>query len=260
MAIHPTSFVSQEAEIDEGVEIGPFCVVKGRVKIGKGTVLESHAVVGSEKGLVEIGENNRIFPGACVGGEPQDKKYRGEETKLVLGDGNQIRECVTVSTGTVTGGGVTAIGDNNLIMAYCHFGHDSSLGNNNVIANSTQLAGHVQIGNHTIVGGMCATNQFVRIGDYAFIGGYSAINRDVLPFSIAQGNYAVVRATNKIGLERGGLSPQEIESIHKAIRIVSKGLQTLPESLKRIESECARNSYIEYLLDFIKSSERGLAI
>jgi UDP-N-acetylglucosamine acyltransferase len=190
MNVHPTSYVAKEAIIEDGVEVGPFCVINGKSKIGSGSRLISHVTIGSDSGSVEIGKDNVFYAGTAIGGPPQDKKYKGEDTRLIIGDGNQFRECVTLSLGTMNGGGVTKIGDNNLIMAYSHFGHDSCCGNNNVIANSTQLAGHVSIENNVIVGGMCAINQFARLGNFSFIGGYSAINKDILPYSIAQGNYA----------------------------------------------------------------------
>lgn len=258
--IHPTSIISKEAQLDPTVEVGPYCVIRGRVKIGKGTKLENNVTIGSEFGLVEIGDNNTIYSGAVLGGTPQDKKYKGENTKLVIGDENHIREYVTLNIGTVNGGGLTEIGDNNLIMAYVHFGHDCKIGDNNVIANSCQLAGHVTIENNITLGGMCAVNQFVTLGSFAFIGGFSAINKDILPYSISQGNYAVARATNKIGLERNGFSSDEVDDIHKAIRILSKSDTTIEACLNRIKEECRPSTRMDYLLNFVKQSKRGVAI
>ena len=259
MAIHPTSVISKEAEIDEGVEIGPFCVVTGRVRIGKGTILHSHVSIGGRHASVEIGERNEFYHGTSLGSPPQDITYQGEDTQLIIGNDNQFREAVTVSTGTKKGGGVTRLGNKNLLMAYTHFGHDCVVGDENIIANSTQFAGHVELGNRVYVGGVCAFNQFVRVGDCAFIGGYSAINKDILPYSIAQGNYAVCRATNKVGLKRAGFSPIEIESIHNAIRILIKGSATIKEGLQRIKEECSPSPYLDYFVSFVESSERGVA-
>lgn len=258
MKVHPTSVISPEAEIDSDVVIGPFCYIRGNVRIGSGTFIESHVSIGAETGRVEIGKNNRIHAGVILGGPPQDKKFRNEKSFLIIGDGNQLRESVTMSLGTGEGGRTT-LGNNNLIMAYCHFGHDCHVGSENVVANSSQFAGHVEIGDRVNVGGMCAFNQFVRIGSYSFLAGYSAVNKDILPYSIAQGNYAVVRATNKIGLERSGLPPKAIEAIHKAIRIITKGSSTIAEGLARIQEECQDSAELRVLVDFIKSSKRGLA-
>jgi UDP-N-acetylglucosamine acyltransferase len=260
MNIHPTSLVSKEAIIDPSVVIGPHCLIRGQVKIGKNTVLENNVVLGTDHGVVEVGEENHFYTGAVIGEIPQDKKYKGEKTKLVIGNNNQIREYATLNIGTVTGGGMTFLGNNNLVMAYVHFGHDCHVGNNNVIANSCQLAGHVTIQDFVTLGGMSAVNQFATLGSYAFIGGFSAINRDILPYSIAQGNYAIVRATNKIGLERAGFSPEKISEINKAIRILSKDESNIEEKLSRIESECKPSSELSYLTDFVKKSERGIAL
>lgn len=260
MNIHPTSIISKEAKIDPTAVIGPYCIVRGDVTIGKNCVLENHVIIGSDDGEVVIGSNNRIYAGAAVGGAPQDKKYKGEKTKLVIGDSNHIREYVTLSLGTVTGGGVTSIGSGNLIMAYTHFGHDCKVGDNNVIANSCQFAGHVEIENNVTVGGICAINQFVKLGSFSFIGGFSSINKDILPFCIAQGNYAVVRATNKIGLERNGFSEQEVSDINKAIRIMTKSEATIEEKIQRIKEECQPGAKIEKFVEFIKTSKRGVAI
>jgi UDP-N-acetylglucosamine acyltransferase len=257
--VHPTSFISETAILEDDVVVGPFCVIHGRTRLGKGTFLESHVRIGSDYGVVELGKDNRISAGAALGGPPQDKKYNNEATKLMIGDRNQIREYVTISLGTPTGRGVTTIGDDNLIMAYSHFGHDCLIGNFNVIANSCQFAGHVELEDRVNVGGMCAFNQFVKVGCYAFIGGYSAVNKDIVPYCIAQGNYAVIRATNKIGLERSGMTPEQVESVHRAIRIITRGSSVVSEALQRIQDECKPGPQIEHLVQFIKSSKRGLA-
>lgn len=258
--IHPSSVISSECILDEDVYIGPFCIIRGKVKIGKGTRLESHVSVGSEFGTVEIGANNRISPGVSLGGDPQDRSYKNDATQLIIGDGNQIREYVSISRGTLKGGGSTKIGNNNMVMAYCHFGHDNHIGNDNTFANSNQFAGHVVVDDRVTVGGMCAFNQFTHIGSFAFIGGYSAVNKDILPYTIAQGNYAVSRATNKIGLERSKLvDSQEVENIHKAVRIIIKGSSTVAEGLQRIAEECRPSPQITYFTEFIKQSKRGIA-
>lgn len=257
--IHPSSVVSRETELADGVEIGPFCIIRGKVKIGAGTKLESHVSVGSEHGVVEIGRNNRISYGAALGGPPQDIHYKGEPTKLVIGDDNMIRECTTLNIGTIKGGGVTKVGSKNLIMAYVHLGHDVNMGDHNVIVNSTQIAGHVHIDHHVTISGVCAFNQFVRIGSYSFTAGYSSVNKDILPYCIARGNYAVATATNKIALERAGFSEEKVETLHQAIRIILKGTSTTNEAIERIQRECIPSPEIEYLVDFVRNSKRGLA-
>jgi UDP-N-acetylglucosamine acyltransferase len=258
--IHPTSIISKEAIIDPSVRIGPYCIIKGHVKIGKDTILENNVVIGSEFGVVEIGDGNHIYTGAVLGEIPQDKKYKGEKTKLEIGNNNHIREYTTLNLGTVTGLGVTKLGDGNLVMAYAHFGHDCVVGNHNVIANSCQLAGHVTIQDHVTLGGMSGVSQFSTLGSYSFIAGFSSVNKDILPYSIAQGNFATLRATNKIGLERKGINEKAIGEINKAIRILTKGEGTIEDRVNRVETECAKCPEIDYLVNFVRKSERGIAI
>lgn len=259
MSIHPTAIVSKNAELGNNVSIGPYSIINGFVKIGHGTRIDSHVVIGSDYGKVEIGDDNHILSGAVIGGPPQDLKYRGEPTQLIVGNRNTIREFVTLNIGTPTGGGVTRIGDNNLLMAYVHIAHDCTLGNHIVIANTTNFAGHVTVEDFVRIGGVCKFNQFIKIGKYSYVAGDATVNKDILPFSIAQGNYAVVRAPNKIGLERSGFEKNEIENIHRAIRAVIMGNRTISEALETIEKECAPSPNIEHLVNFIKASERGVA-
>lgn len=260
MAIHPTSIISKEAEISPEAEIGPFNIIVGKVSIGAGTVIDSHARIGNEYGHVVIGKNNRIYSGAAVGGVPQDLKYKKEDTKLIIGDENQIRECVTMNIGTVGGGGETRIGNGNLFMAYSHVGHDCIIGNKNVIANAVSIAGHVTIHDKVTVGGMCGLSQFIHLGSYSFVAGYSSVNKDILPFSMASGIWATMRATNKIGMERAGFSKEEIQMANQCIRIFAKsGLRT-EEAIKRVEKEIPDTDLRKQMLEFAKASERGLAI
>jgi UDP-N-acetylglucosamine acyltransferase len=259
-SIHPSSIISKEAEIGADVEIGPFCVIKGRVKIGDGCRLDSHVTVGNDFGYVELGPKNHLFAGAAVGGPPQDVSYKGEPTKLILGAENMIREFATLNCGTAKGGGITRLGNHNLIMSYVHVAHDCHLGDHVIIANSTQLAGHVTLEDHVKTGGMCGFNQFVRVGKGSFIAGDSAVNKDVLPFTIAQGKYAVMRAPNSIGMERTGYSKEDVDGIARAVRIVTKGGGTIEESIARIQAECPNTPTVQYFIDFMKSSSRGIAI
>jgi UDP-N-acetylglucosamine acyltransferase len=259
MSIHPTAIIGPDVKLADQVTVGPYSVIKGKVRIGRGTNIESFVVIGSDHGIVEMGENNHIFSGAMVGGPPQDLKYKNEPTRLVLGSGNMIREFVTVNLGTVTGGGETRIGDSNLLMAYVHVAHDCKLGNNIAIANTTNFAGHVTVEDNVRIGGVCSFNQFIRIGKFSFIAGDSAGNKDVMPFTIAQGKYAVSRAANTIGMERAGFVAADIESVYKAIRTITKGGHTIDEALAEIKENCAPCEHINYLINFVKSSERGIA-
>jgi UDP-N-acetylglucosamine acyltransferase len=261
LAIHPTAIVSQRAEIAPDVEIGPYAIIQGKVIIGSGTQIGAHAVIGHDKGEVVIGKNNRIFSGANVGGPPQDLSYKGEVTKLEVGDGNVVREYATLNCGTVKGGGLTKIGDNCMFMAYVHVAHDCQLSNNVVIANTTNFAGHVLVEDNVRIGGVCAFNQFIKIGRFAYIAGASNVNKDILPFTMVQGmgDYAVSRATNKVGLERAGVPKEEVENIHRAVRAILMGNRRIDEALELISKECTPSQNIEHLVNFVRTSERGIA-
>lgn len=258
--IHPTTIINGEVQIEEGVEIGPYCVIQGNVTIKKGTFVEGHVTLGSRYGILEIGENNRFSPGAVIGGPPQDVTYKSEPTRLKIGNENVFREFSTVNIATSKGDKETTIGNQGYFMAYTHIGHDCKVGNNVVIANDTHLAGHTMIGDNVTIGGVCAFNQFTKVGRGSFIAGSSVVNKDILPFSKAQGNYAICRATNKVGLARKGFSREEVQNIHKAIRILLIGSDTVEEGLSRIRSECIMSPNLEHLIDFVKSSKRGIAL
>ena len=258
--IHPTSILSGEVDIDADVEIGPYCNIQGKVKIKSGTFIEGHVTVGSRYGYVELGKNNHISPGAVIGGPPQDISYKSELTSLIVGDNNVIREFTTLNLATSKGDGKTEIGSNCYFMAYSHVGHDCKIGNNVIVANNSHFGGHCEVEDNVFVGGVCAFNQFSRIGKYAYIAGSSIINKDIPPFSRAQGNWALAKATNKVGLLRKGFSKDEINNIHKALRILIMGSGTIDELLARIQSECQTSQNIDHLLHFVRSSKRGIAI
>lgn len=259
MAVHPSTVIQGQVEIADDVDIGPYCLIQGKVRIGRGTVIEGHVTLGSRHGILEIGENNTFAPGAVIGGPPQDITYKTEPNKLVIGSGNIFREFSTANIATSKGTRETVIGNNNYFMAYTHVGHDCQIGNNIVIANDTHLGGHTVIEDNVTIGGVCAFNQFTRVGKNCFIAGSSVVNKDILPFSRAQGNYAVCRATNKIGLQRKGFSIDEVENIHRAMRIVLMGSDTVDEAITRIKKECTGSPNIDYLVDFIRNSKRGIA-
>lgn len=262
MSIHPTSIVGPDVKLGKNVEIGPFCVVTGDVTIGDGSKLFSHVVLGDERTKVVLGKNNLLSSGAIIGGPPQDLTYKGEKTELIIGDNNTIREYVTMNVGTPKGGGVTRVGSNNLLMAYVHIAHDCQLGDHVVIANSCQFAGHVTVGDHAKIGGACMFNQFVVLGKHCYIAGDSAVNKDVPPYCIAQGKYAIVRTANEIGMERSGYDKLAVENLRRAVRILTKSKLTLEEALKRIEEECEMVDAMKEFMSFVKSPERkrGLAL
>lgn len=260
LKIHPTSIIPEGTELGEDVEIGPYVLIQGKVKIGKGTFVEGHCTIGSRYGVVEIGENNHICPGAVLGGAPQDVSYKGESTKLIIGNNNVFREFCTVNLATGKADGKTEVGNNCYLMAYTHVGHDCKVGSNVIIANNSQLGGHCEIEDGVTIGAVCAFNQFTKVGKMAFIAGASVVIKDILPFSRARGSYAVISATNKIGLARKGYSREEVLNVHKALRILIKGSDTIDEGVARIQHECTPSPLIEYFINFVRSSKRGLAI
>lgn len=259
MKIHPSSIIQGDVEIEDGVEIGPYCFIQGKVKIRRGTFVEAHVTLGSRYGVLDIGENNHFSPGAVIGGPPQDITYKSEATSLKIGNNNTFREFTTVNIATSKGDKETTIGDNNYFMTYTHIGHDCKIGNNVVIANDTHLGGHTIIEDGVVIGGVCAFNQFTKVGRGAFIAGSSVVNKDILPFCRAQGNYATCRATNKVGLARKGYAREEVQNIHRALRIFMIGSDTVDEAIARIRNECQMTDNVQYIVDFVKSSKRGMA-
>lgn len=252
--IHPTAIVDKNAEIDASVEIGPYCIIQRNVIIKKGTKLLSHVVI---QGRTEIGENCTISPFASLGGPPQDISYKEEDTSLFVGSNNIIKEYVTMNRGTIHGGGITKVGNNNFIMAYTHVAHDCMVGNNIIMANCATLAGHVEVSDSVIFAGLCAVHQFCRIGKHAFISGLTGVPKDVPPFMIAAGSRAKLYGLNVVGLERHGFLKEEISKLKKAYRILFRSALPLTESLKIIKEELA-GEHITELVDFIESSKRGI--
>ena len=259
MGIHSTAIISKNAQISDSADIGPFCVIKGKVKIGPRTKLDSHVCVGTDNTEIIIGSDNHFCQGAVIGGPPQDLTYKDEPTSLVIGDFNTIREFCTINIGTVKGGGVTRIANHCLLMAYTHVAHDCQIGNHVVIANSAQFAGHVKVEDHVKIGGGCLFSQFITLGEYCYIAGDTAVNKDVVPYCIAYGNFATMRATNKIGLQRAGFEKSVIDNIHKAIKFLIKGGLTVDEAVEKMKTDCESSEPILKLINFVSKSERGLA-
>ena len=252
---HATAIIHPEAQLDPTVEVGPYAVIGPKVRIGPGTRVGPHAVI---EGDTTIGAKNRIFQFASVGAEPQDLKYAGEATKLVIGDENLIREFTTLHIGTSGGGGTTRIGNKNLFMAYSHVAHDCRIGNGCVLANSVALAGHVDLGDNVIMGGLSAVHQFTRIGKHAFIAGGSMVAMDVPPYCSAQGDRAELVGLNTVGLSRHGFSEEQINRIKDAYKILFRSKLGLNEAIAKLEAEHAGHAEIEALLDFVEDSKRGL--
>jgi UDP-N-acetylglucosamine acyltransferase len=254
-SIHPTAVIAAGAQLHPSVEVGPFAVIGPEVRIGAGSTVGPHAVV---EGRTTLGERNRVFQFASVGAIPQDLKYTGEPTALVIGNGNQIREFTTLHIGTAGGGGVTRIGDQNLFMAYSHVAHDSQVGSRCVFANGATLAGHVHIADFVILGGLSAVHQFTRIGDHAFIAGGAMVVMDVPPFCVAQGDRAELAGLNVVGLQRQGFTEEQLARIKDAYRILFRSKLPLEEAVGRLRVEFGGHSEVERLLDFVTSSKRGL--
>ena len=254
---HHTAIIHSEAKIGKNVEIGPYSVIGPEVEIGDGTTIASHVVI---KGPTCIGKQNRIFHFSSIGEDPQDKKFAGEkESTLWIGDGNTIREFCTISRGTSGGGGITRLGDNNWIMAYVHIAHDSTIGDHNVFANNATLAGHVTIGNYVTLGGFTGVHQFCRMGDHSFTAISSVVVKDVPPYLIVSGNTASPGGLNREGLMRYGMEKNQIESLRKAYKILYRNGLLLNEAIDKLEKLSAESAEVSLFLDFIKSSNRGIA-
>jgi len=255
MSIHPTAMVHAEAEIHPEAEVGPYSIIGPRVRIGAKTRVGPHVVIAQN---TDIGEENQIFQFASVGEVPQDLKYAGEPTRLVIGNKNVIREYATLHIGTEGGGGLTQLGDGNLVMAYSHVAHDCKLGNRCILANAVNLAGHVEIGDCVIMGGLSAVHQFTRLGNHAFIAGGSMVTMDVPPYCIAQGDRAELAGLNKVGLTRHGFSAEQQERIKEAYRILFRSQLSLSEALTRLQDELQGHAEIDELIRFISESKRGI--
>ena len=254
--IHPTAIVDDAAVLGEGVRIGPFCTVSAEAKLGDGVVLDSHVVVA---GRTTIGPNNRIYPFAAIGTPPQDTKYAGEPSELILGANNVIREHVTMNPGTSGGGMVTRVGNNCLFMVGAHLAHDCQVGDHVILVNNVILGGHVVVQDHAILGGMSAVHQFVRIGRHAMIGGKSAIESDVIPYGSVLGNRAYLSGLNIIGLKRRDFSRDEIHGLRAAYRLLFAQEGTMQERLVDVAAMFADHEQVMEIVAFIQAdSSRAL--
>ena len=250
--IHKTAIIDVKSKIHKNVEIGPYTVIGPDVEIEEGTKIQSHVSI---TGKTIIGKNNKIYPFASIGNDPQDLKYKGEKTELIIGDGNTIREYTTINTGTVGGGGFTRIGDNSLLMIGVHIAHDCVIGNNVVIANSAAIAGHAEIGDHVIIGGNCGVQQFTRIGKMAMIGGMTGVSRDVIPYGVSLGNRNYLDGINIIGLRRKKVSNKDIICLSDAYKEIFK-TESLNENLSKLNGDFKDNIFVQEIIDFINKDKK----
>lgn len=253
--IHSTAVIHPKAQVGSNCEIGPYCVIGEHVILGEGCRLHAHVVI---EGHTKLGRGNEIFPFASIGLQTQDLKWKGGLTRTEIGDDNTFRECVTINSATGDGE-VTKVGSNNHILAYSHIAHNDCLGNNIIISNVGTLAGHVTVEDYAVIGGVVAIHQFCRIGKMAMIGGCSKVVQDVPPFMLADGNPAETRTINKIGLERNGISDESQAALRQAYKILFRDGLTIPNALTRIEKELPPLAEIQHLLQFVRSSERGIS-
>ena len=254
-SIDPRAIVSPKAELASDVVVGPYTVIEDGVRIGAGTWIGPHAVI---KGPTTIGTNNKIFQFASIGDAPQDLKYKGEPTRLEIGDRNVFREFTTMNRGTVGGGGVTRIGSDNLFMAFTHVAHDCRVGDKCVMANYATLAGHVELGDWVIMGGYSGTHQFTKVGAHAFIGNNAAVTRDVPPYVMAVGTPAVPHSINSEGLKRRGFTPEQIRNLKNAYRVLYRSDLKLADAVAELKARAESQPELRIFVDFIGESTRSL--
>ena len=256
MNVHPTAIIDPRARVPASCQVGPYCVIGAEVELGAGCRLLSHVAI---EGPTKIGADNAFFPFCAIGMDPQDVTYKGELTRLEIGDHNEIRECVTITRGTVKGGGVTKVGSHTLIMAYAHIGHDTVIGDHCMLVNGATVAGHVTVEEWAVVGALCPVHQFVRIGAHSYIGGGTTITQDVLPFSMtsaARDTHAY--GMNKVGLERRGFSQERIRKIHQAYKTLLSSKMNTSQALEKLKSQPDHGEDVDLLIRFIESSARGV--
>ena len=253
--IHPTALIDPKAELADDVEVGAFSIVDAKVRIDAGSIIGSHAVI---TGRTTIGKNNHIFQFTSIGEQPQDKKYAGEDTELIMGDDNTVREMCTFSRGSAQGGGVTRIGNNNWIMACVHIAHDCILGDNIIMANNTSLAGHVTIGTNAILSGYSLIHQFCNVGEYSFTSFASAVNQSIPHFVTVAGEKARAKGINSEGLKRHGFTSEQINNVRRAYKTLYRESLPLDEATERLTAMAVDAPEIQILVDFLNQAERGI--
>ena len=250
--IHRTAIVDPKAKISSSVNIGPYSIIGPNVEIGKDTDIDSHVSIA---GHTKIGKNNKIYPFASIGNDPQDLKFKGEISSLEIGDNNKIREYVSINPGTDGGSGVTKIGNNCLFMVSSHVAHDCNIGNNIVVVNNVAIGGHVHIEDNAIIGGNSAVHQFIRIGKFAMIGGMCAVIRDVIPYGLVHGNRSILQGINLIGLRRNNISNQDITLLSNAYKELFKS-ENLSENLKNLSDDFKKNNLVMEILEFLQKDKK----
>jgi UDP-N-acetylglucosamine acyltransferase len=256
MKAHPTAIVHPHAKLACSVTVGAYSLIGENVELGEDCEVMSHCVL---EGNTRIGKGNRIFPYASIGLAPQDLKYRGEPTQVEIGDDNTFREFITIHRGTEEGDRTTRIGSHNLLMAYVHIAHNCRLGSHIIMANGASLAGHVEIRDHASVGAFCGIHQFCRIGAYSFLGSYSVVNQDILPYSKTSAPRPLnVLGANRLGLERRGLSADDLKDLERAFRLLTRSKLNTTQALEAIESAALKSDHVRALVEFIRTSERGV--
>ncbi len=258
MTIHPTAVISEKADLHPSVTVGPFTVIEEGVKVGAGSTIASHAML---SGPTTIGENNEIGSFTTIGGAPQDLGYKGEPTELIIGDGNLIREYVSIHRGTPKGAGRTLVGSHNMFMAYSHVAHDCIIGDHVIMANVATLGGHVEVGDRATISGLVAVHQFCRVGSLSYLGGVSGVSLDVPPYTMVTGTRGNMRVSglNKVGMRRNGFSREEISQLDTAFRILFRSPELLhKEAIGKIEREITGSESVDELLRFLKTSKRGV--
>jgi len=253
--IHPTAIVNSHAELDTNVEVGPYSVIGPKVKIGKGTKIKSHVVI---EGNTTFGVENTIFQFATIGSLPQDLKYQGEDSQLIIGSRNTVREFASLNPGTTGGGMITRVGDQNLLMMYSHVAHDCIIGNHNIVANGATLGGHVVVEDYAIVGGLVGIHQFVKVGTGAILGAGSMVSKDIPPYCNATGDRVRLRGLNIEGLKRKKFSREQIDALRKAYRIIFQSGLRIKQALEKVRSEGPLTPEVEHMVRFIESSQRGI--
>ena len=250
--IHPTAIVDSNSKISENVTIGPYCIIGPNVELGFNTKLHSHINI---KGNTKIGKNNEIFPFVSIGTDPQDLKYKGEKNFIFIGDNNKFREYVNINPGTSQGGTITKLGNNNLLMVYCHIAHDCNLGNNIVLANNVQVGGHVTIEDNAIIGGSCAIHQFSRIGQLAMVGGMTGVLSDVIPYGLSLGNRNSLVGLNLIGLRRANIPKEDIKLLQNFYDIVFAD-KNFRSNIENLEKNFKENIYVKTIIDFLNADKK----
>ena len=250
--IHKTAIIDSSAKISSSVDIGPYAVIGSNVEINENVIIHSHVNI---TGHTTIGRSNKIYPFVSIGSDPQDMKYKDEKTKLVIGDNNTIREYVTINPGTTQGGGITKVGNNNLIMISAHIAHDCVIGNNIVIANNAAIAGHAIIEDYVVIGGNCGVQQFTRIGKMAMIGGMTGVSRDVIPYGLSTGNRNYLNGINVVGLRRSNTSNKEIIGLTDAYKDIFK-TESLNDNLNKLNGKFKENNLVKDVIDFINKDKK----